>query len=121
MESYGPLDLYDLLGVSMNLKKRQCCCQSVEYSGFCRLFDTFRGLLLVLPDKQASLPEHSTACPTPQPSGRLVTWTSPLAASVATRCQSRWRYLTSASLRPRLLILPGASRRSCMTAAAEHL
>jgi hypothetical protein len=47
------------LGVSLNMKKRQRCGQSVEYSGF--LFDTFRGRLLVLSDKVESLVEQATA------------------------------------------------------------
>jgi hypothetical protein len=41
------------------MKKRQRCGQSVEYWGF--LFNTFRGWLLVLPDKVESLIEHTTA------------------------------------------------------------
>ena len=47
------MDLCDQLGVSLNLKKHQRCAQSVEYAGF--LFDSFRGLMLVLEPKQESL------------------------------------------------------------------
>jgi hypothetical protein len=41
------------LGVSLNMAKHQRCGQAVEYAGL--LFDTLRGLLLVLPAKQDSL------------------------------------------------------------------
>ena len=49
------MDLCSQLGVSLNLVKHQRCAQTVEYAGF--LFDTLRGRMLVLPDKQASLLE----------------------------------------------------------------
>ena len=49
--------LCDQLGVSLNMAKHQRCGQTVEYSGF--LFDSFRGLMLVLPDKQLSLLEQA--------------------------------------------------------------
>jgi hypothetical protein len=47
------IDLCVQLGVSLNELKHQRCAQSVEYAGL--RFDTFRGLLLVLPDTLASL------------------------------------------------------------------
>ena len=47
------VDLCRKLGVPLNLAKRQRCSQRVEYAGF--LFDTLRGLLLILPDKLAKL------------------------------------------------------------------
>jgi hypothetical protein len=47
------VDLCGKLGVPLNLVKRQRCGQRVEYAGF--LYDTLRGLLLILPDKLAKL------------------------------------------------------------------
>ncbi len=44
-------------GVSLNDDKHQRCKQTVEFAGF--LFDTFRGLMLVLPDKQLLLLEQA--------------------------------------------------------------
>ena len=47
------------LGVPLNGDKHQCCDQSVEYAGF--LFDSFRGLMLVLPEKLALLLEQAAS------------------------------------------------------------
>ena len=43
------VELCRKLGVPLNLDKRQRCRQQVKYAGF--LFDTLRGLLLILPEK----------------------------------------------------------------------
>ena len=51
------IDLCDLLGVPLNMKKHQRCMQSVEYSGFA--FDSFRGLMLCLAEKLELLLAHS--------------------------------------------------------------
>jgi hypothetical protein len=59
------------LGVPLNNDKHQLpvCAQSVEYGWF--LFDTFRGLMLVLPEKQELLLEQAASL------GRLnVSWTT---------------------------------------------
>ena len=53
------MDLNRQLGVSLNDDKHQRCKQAVEYAGF--LFDTFRGLMLVLPDKQLLLLEQAAS------------------------------------------------------------
>jgi hypothetical protein len=42
-------ELCGLLGVPLNMAKHQGCAQTVEYSGL--LSDSFRGLMLVLPEK----------------------------------------------------------------------
>ena len=47
------VELCGRLGVPLNLDKRQRCGQTVEYAGF--LYDTLRGLLLILPDKLVKL------------------------------------------------------------------
>jgi hypothetical protein len=52
-------DLCEQLGVSLNTEKHQRCGQTVEYAGF--LFDSFRGLMLVLPDKLALLLEQAAS------------------------------------------------------------
>jgi hypothetical protein len=53
------MDLNRQLDVSPNVEKHQRCKQTVEYAGF--LFDTFRGLMLVLEDKQAVLLEQAAS------------------------------------------------------------
>jgi hypothetical protein len=50
-------ELCEMLGVPLNKKKHQCCKQTVEYSGF--LFDSFRGLMLVLDEKLDLLLAHT--------------------------------------------------------------
>ncbi len=47
------MDLCDQLGVNLNMKKHQLASQTLEYGGF--LFDTFRGLLLILAEKLVKL------------------------------------------------------------------
>ena len=53
------MDLNRQLGVSLNVEKHQRCKQTVEYAGF--LFDTFRGLMLVMEGKQATLLEQAVS------------------------------------------------------------
>jgi hypothetical protein len=50
-------ELCGLLGVPLNTDKHQRCAQTVEYSGL--LFDSFRGLMLVLPEKLQLLLDHA--------------------------------------------------------------
>ena len=50
-------ELCGLLGVPLNVAKHQACAQTVEYSGL--LFDSFRGLMLVLPEKLQLLLDHT--------------------------------------------------------------
>jgi hypothetical protein len=50
-------ELCGLLGVPLNVSKHQGCAQTVEYSGL--LFDSFRGLMLVLPEKLQLLLDHT--------------------------------------------------------------
>ena len=47
------MDLCDRLGVNLNMIKHQSPSQTLEYAGF--LFDTFRGLLLILAEKLVKL------------------------------------------------------------------
>ncbi len=47
------MELCGSLGVPLNLLKRQLCGQSVEYTGF--VFDTWRGLMLILEEKRVKL------------------------------------------------------------------
>ena len=51
------IELCDILGVPLNMEKHQRCAQTVEYAGF--LFDSFRGLMLALEDKQQTLLGHT--------------------------------------------------------------
>ncbi len=53
------MDLNRQLGVSLIVEKHQLCKQTVEYVGF--LFDTLRGLMLVMEDKQAVLREQAAS------------------------------------------------------------
>ena len=50
-------ELCCLLGVPIHISKHRCCGQTVEYSGL--LLNSFRWLMLVLPEKLQLLHDHT--------------------------------------------------------------